>query len=349
MTSFGSSLTAISGALLGLGLAHQAHASLRTNQSHRGWERHEVIGETSNVLTAHRLEAGPGAPELFFEAGLMNTSTSWLMLAERLAGDYTVTVYDRAGYRRSRRGQSEPYHLAESVSDAVDVVRSLKADGAEVTLVGHSLGGYIAHRAASLLGDLARVVLIDPMHPQELVASRGQRQGSKGLDLSLRTGPITVALGGGLLMDKAGALRVSADNPYVRFLRNELSALSTWTTGLREWRYTYPFMLDGGSPLADLVVPVHIIGASETLQGSAEQRALFDSYIASGSVGGTLVEIPDTSHLGIVSSAASLDAVIAALREAIDPATTPGNNHGSDAEGVASFDDTEEVTHHAGR
>ncbi|MFW6772906.1 alpha/beta fold hydrolase [Nocardioides sp. CPCC 205120] len=342
MTSFGSSLTAISGAVLGLGLAHQAHASIRTNQAHhRGWQRHEVVGETSNVLSVHRREAGPGAPELFFEAGLMNTSTSWLMLAERLAADCTVTVYDRAGYRRSRRGQSEPYHLGESVSDLVDVVRALKADGADVTLVGHSLGGYIAHRAASLLGDLTGLVLVDPMHPQELVASRGQRLGSKGLDLSLRTGPVTVALGGGLLMDKAGALRVSEGNPYLRGLRDELSALSTWTTALREWRYTYPFMLDGGLPLADLGVPVHVVGASETLEGSAEQREMFDSYVASGTAGGGLVEVPGTTHLGIVGSPASLDAVAAAVREAITP--------GTDAERVAPTHRTEEVTHHAGR
>lgn len=344
MTGFGSSLTTLSTALLGVGLAHQAHASLRTHQAHRGgWERHEVVAETANVLSVHRRDAGPGAPELFFEAGLMNTSASWLLLAEGLAADCTVTVYDRAGYRRSRRGRSEPYHLGESVSDLVDVVRALAREGSAVTLVGHSLGGYIAHRAAGLIGDLAGVVLVDPMHPQELVASRGQRQGSKGLDLSLRTGPVTVALGGGLLMDKAGALRVYAGNPHLRHLRAELSALSTWTTGLREWRYTYPFMLDGGLPLDALVVPVHVVGASETLQGSPEQRELFESYVASGSAGGRLVEVPGTTHLGIVGSPASLDAVAAAVRDAITP-TTPGGS----AQGAVPAP-TEEVIHHAAR
>ncbi|HEY1133299.1 MAG TPA: alpha/beta hydrolase [Nocardioides sp.] len=341
MSGFSRSLAAISLGVLGTGLAHQAYASTRALQAHRGWQRHEVTAETGNVLTVHRREAGPGAPELFFEAGLMNTSTSWLMLAERLADDFTVTVYDRAGYRSSRRGQSEPYQLGESASDAVDVVRALRAEGSEVSLVGHSLGGYIAHRTAALLGDLARVVLIDPMHPQELVASRAQRQGSKGLDLSLRTGPLTVALGGGLLMDKRGTLRVLSDNPYVAMLRAELSALSTWTTGRREWRFAYPFMLDGGAPLGELDVPVHVIGASETLQGSTEQHELFTSYVASGTPAGTLREVPGTSHLGIVSSAASLDAVEAELRAVLAPRT--------DAAGVASPVPTEEVTHDAGR
>lgn len=340
--SFTTALRNVTIGVLGTGLAHQAQATLRSRLPHRGWDVHEVTGETRNVLKVHRREAGPGAPELFFEAGLMNTSSSWLLLADALAEDHTVTIYDRAGYRSSRRCQTEPYRIAESVSDAVDVVRALRSPGADAWVVGHSLGGYLAHRAASMLQDLTGVVLVDPMHPQELVASDQQREGSKSLDLTLRTGPITVALGGGLLMDRKNILKTAEGNPHARQLWHELSAYSTWATGLREWRFSYPFMLDGGAPLAQLDVPVHVIGASQTLDSSPEQRDLFDAYVASGAPGGTVTHVPDSTHLGIVSSAACRPAVLDALRRA----TTSDR---AAATGDASTHDTNEETSHASR
>lgn len=299
--SFPTSVVAVAAGVLGTGLAHQLHATIGSRRAHAGWSTRTVTCQTENRVVCHHRDAGPEAPHLFFEAGLMNTSTAWLALADALGSDVSITIHDRAGYRSSMRRQTEPYALQESVSDFVDVVEAHRRSSVPTWLVGHSLGGYMAHRAASVLHDLAGLVLIDPMHPQELTTSQQQRQGARSTDLSLRTGPLTVALGGGLLMDKPGVLSSAARNRYRPALARELSAASTWRAALREWRYVYPFMLDGGTPLVQLDIPVHVLAADRTVEQSPDQQALYRTYIASGTSEGRSIVVPDTDHLNIVN------------------------------------------------
>lgn len=315
--SFPSAVAALTAGVLGTGVVHQLHATIRTRRPHRDWTTKTVTCETGNRVVCHHRDAGPNAPQLFFEAGLMNTSTAWLVMADALSSDFSVTIYDRAGYRSSMRHQAEPYALHESVSDLVDVVQATRRPTAPTWLVGHSLGGYLAHRAASVIHDLAGVLLIDPMHPQELVTSQQQRQGARSTDLSLRTGPLTIALGGGLLMDKGALLRSAADNPHRSALSHELSSATTWMTALREWRYAYAYMLDGGGSLADLDVPVHVLAASRTVAQSTDQRELYAGYVASGADGGACRVVDDTDHLGIVNDPAMVHRAALAIRAAV--------------------------------
>lgn len=303
---------------LAAGAAHQAHATIQTRRKHHGWTAATIDCETTNRVVAYRRERGPDAPEIFFEAGLMNTSTSWLLLADALR-TCTVTIYDRAGYRASHRRQREPYSLSESVSDFIDVVTSQRRAGAPAWLIGHSLGGYMVHRAASAIDDVAGLVLLDPMHPQELVTSEQQRTGARTTDLSMRTGPPAIALGGGLLLDKPGLLQAAHANPYRDKLSHELSAVSTWSSAAREWRYAYTFMLDGGAPLVPLAAPVHVMAASQTVAQSPEQRDLYADYVASGTARGRTQIIDDCNHLGIVSD----PDMVGRTARAIDSLLTP--------------------------
>lgn len=198
---------------------------------HHAFTEKRVTCATGNVLTYYRRDGLPASPTLVFEAGLMSTSTSWLLLADHLAPTLSVVVYDRAGYRKSMRGCVEPYCLSESVDDLRDVIADAVISDGPVYLVGHSLGGYLAYQVATTASRTTEsrvsapaidgVVLIDPTHPGELMRSRRQREGSRGVHMALKLGPLTSLAGGGLLMDKKNMYAFCAGSPYEKLWRLE--------------------------------------------------------------------------------------------------------------------------------
>jgi pimeloyl-ACP methyl ester carboxylesterase len=283
------------------GVLHQAYCDIRTKTfPYKGFEQHRVTTSTGNIITYYTRPAAPGGPTLVLEAGLMNSSLAWLLVADHLDSDIGLVVYDRAGYRGSLRRAGEDYHLGESVTDLCDVIEDATED--PVFLAGHSLGGYLVHEAAARLGQNARgVILVDPTHPRELQHSLRQRTGSHGINMTLKLGPVTSLLGGGLLVDKDNLFVFAEGSPYVKPLRWEASAANTWRASKREWNYSYPFMLHGGRPLEKISVPVTVLGAATTTERSPEQLDLYDEYIASGT-GGEVHTIPGSSHLSIINS-----------------------------------------------
>ncbi|MGL4743415.1 MAG: alpha/beta fold hydrolase [Dermatophilaceae bacterium] len=286
---------------LATGVAHQVYATARLHQGHRGFDRRQLKCATGNLLSYHVRPGSPDGPTLVCEAGLMSTSVFWLLVADHIDLDTTVVLYDRAGYRRSLRRCHEPYTLQESVSDLAELVRKVVSPTSPCMLAGHSLGGYLVHRAADVLSDrVQRIVLVDPTHPRELLRSRAQREGSRGVDFTMSLGSWSALFGAGLLVDKKGLLAFADGSPYRRQLRLETSAVSTWQAARREWDYSYPFMLDGGRPLDDLRVPVTVVAAGSTLDASPEQRDLYEEYVASGT-GGRVVVVDGATHLSIVA------------------------------------------------
>lgn len=283
------------------GVVHQAYTTVVGLRHHDGFDTEQVRCATGNIITSYRRRGTSGAPILVFDAGLISTSLVWRLLVDHLPPSYTVVLYDRAGYRRSLRRCAEDYCLQESVSDLTDLVRDVADPAAPCLLVGHSLGGYLAHRAAVELTDtIAGLLLIDPNHPRELLVSKRQREGARSANLSIKLGPATMLLGGGLLMDKSGIMTRMEGSPYYAALRLEASTYAAWRAAAREWGYCYPFMLDGGRPLDHLDVPVHVVAASGTLTTIPEQRSLYEDYVASGE-GGRLETIDGADHQTVVA------------------------------------------------
>ena len=117
----------------------------------------------------HRLYlncTGTGSPTVILEAGFGESSPSWAWIAPDVARDTRVCVYDHAGL-----GLSEP---ATSPQDGVAVVNDLHTlldrahEPGPYLLVGHSLGGaFTLNFAARYPNDVAGVVLLDSMHPEQ--------------------------------------------------------------------------------------------------------------------------------------------------------------------------------------
>ncbi|MFE7484442.1 alpha/beta hydrolase [Streptomyces sp. NPDC057552] len=315
-------------ACLTAGIVHQGYATWASRTGHRGFERRSLRCDSGNVITYHVRRGEKGGPTLVCDAGLMNTSVSWLLLADHLDPAISLVLYDRAGYRTSMRRCPEDYALSESVGDLKEVIADAVGADGPCVLAGHSLGGYIAHRtAAAIPGRVHGLVLVDPTHPRELLQSRKQREGSRGVNLTMKLGPWSSVFGAGLLIDKRGLFSFAADSPHYKALRLEGSAPSTWRAARREWDYSYAFMLDSGRPLDQLGIPVSVVAAETTMTDTPEHAELYEDYIASGS-GGRTVTIAGSSHLSITGGTA----YVRHTAEAIEDAIAAAVSHYADSE-----------------
>jgi pimeloyl-ACP methyl ester carboxylesterase len=102
-------------------------------------------------VAATPASAAPAAPALVFVHGLGGSPADWLDVANALGRDHRVVLEALPGHAHSPMVDSLPLATA-----AVDVARRARALGGPVVIVGHSIGGAVAVRAALL--DSANVV-----------------------------------------------------------------------------------------------------------------------------------------------------------------------------------------------
>lgn len=110
-------------------------------------------------LEAHRGLAPGDRPRksidslpVVFVHGSLDRSTSFMRTARRLE-DTTIVLYDRRGYNRSRAMTPIATDLDTHVDDLVEVIA-----GRRVCVIGHSLGGLVALRAAEREPELIKTV-----------------------------------------------------------------------------------------------------------------------------------------------------------------------------------------------
>jgi pimeloyl-ACP methyl ester carboxylesterase len=114
----------------------------------------------------HVHDMGEGTPAVVFESGMAATSLSWRLVMSEVAGFTKVCSYDRAGFGWSDAAVTPrtPAHIVEELS------LLLKNAGIPppYILVGHSFGALVVRLfAARYRGDVAGVVLVDPLSPFE--------------------------------------------------------------------------------------------------------------------------------------------------------------------------------------
>lgn len=98
------------------------------------------------VLTAGRWSAGPAAPVVLAAHGITGNHLSWAAVARALDGAVTLVAPDLRGRGRSN-GLPEPYGMRAHADDLAAILDELEIP--RVTLVGHSMGGFVATTAAA--------------------------------------------------------------------------------------------------------------------------------------------------------------------------------------------------------
>ena len=115
---------------------------------------------------------GSGAPTVVIEAGLGDWSASWSSWVQpEVAKTTRVCTYDRAGFGWSDAGP--PSRTAQHFAQELHALLQRASVPGPYVLVGHSLGGLTVRLfAREYRADVAGVVLIDSMHPDQATGPR---------------------------------------------------------------------------------------------------------------------------------------------------------------------------------
>src|SRR5215207_6360472 len=101
-----------------------------------------------------------GGPPLVLAHGAPADHTRWRPLLPFLEQHVTVHAIDRRG--RGASGNAPEYSLEREYEDVAAVVDAVAAtSGEQVDVYGHSHGGIVAFGAATLTGNIRRLVLYD--------------------------------------------------------------------------------------------------------------------------------------------------------------------------------------------
>jgi pimeloyl-ACP methyl ester carboxylesterase len=131
----------------------------------------------------HRLHyrcEGEGAPVVVFDAGIAASSLSWSRVQPAVARVTRACSYDRAGLAWSDLATT-PRSMPTLVSELRELLHQAGLPPPYV-LVGHSFGALVLRAfARTHRRDVAGLVLVDPLHPEEWSApTREQRHMLRG-------------------------------------------------------------------------------------------------------------------------------------------------------------------------
>ncbi|TVR25160.1 MAG: alpha/beta fold hydrolase [Nitriliruptor sp.] len=223
------------------------------------------------------------APTVVLEAGAGGTAATYAWLQAELAEEVTVVAYDRAGYGFSE-ASDRPVGTASVVADLSEGLDLVGVDG-PIVLVGHSLGaGYARMFAAAHPDRVAGLVLLDPVHEEQLEQLGAEERASLAeAQEQLAIAPVLARL---------GVFRLS--NPQAQVVASlptdageQHRARSVTAAGMRTYgaeMQALPDLLDeigrAEDPTAEPFagVPTRVVSAGASEEGaSPDSRAVMES------------------------------------------------------------------------
>ncbi|MGW3651215.1 alpha/beta fold hydrolase [Streptomyces sp. NPDC000878] len=279
--------------VLALGLLAAALGALQVEKGRqnrrvlRGREdEQEFTASSGNTLAYRRTGPDDAAddgtqPVVILENGLVATAEHWEWIVRGLSERFPVVTYHRAGYGRSTYAGSEDeaYSLDTAVDDLVDLIGHTAA-GRPVVVAGHSLGGYLALKAAGRLPEqIVGVGLLDSSHPAELQRSSRQARGQEMFSNSLSVMTTSLKLGmGALLSHPAWVDRLPEEVRGLLVAHYRDSRM--WAAGRREWRAVQEEFNSFDGKLPDSGVPSLVITAGHTASQDPVQKELHAEFAA---------------------------------------------------------------------
>jgi len=223
-------------------------------------------------MRLHTRRFGPDTPTVLLLHGLSSAGPVWWQIGAMLAAaGYSSIALDLRGHGES--GHAGEYSLDGYASDVVET-----CPGPWPLVIGHSLGGATAVRAASLKPDFAAAyLLIDPAIDFDPAAAETVRA-ELVADVS---DPPTIEQ---LLADRPHWSREDAERKSDALRATSVDVMNRSFSDNRGW--------DLGAELSRIPAPVHLLGAEEEPLYTA---AAFARHSADGE-NLTFEEVPGTGH-----------------------------------------------------
>ena len=218
------------------------------------------------------LQFGPGTPHVLLLHGLSSSGPVWWQIGTMLeAAGHSSIAPDLRGHGGS--DHPDEYSLSSYASDVIET-----CPGPWQLVIGHSLGGATAVRAASIQPGFAEAyLLIDPAIDFDPVSAETVRSALVA-DVS---NPPTIDQ---LLVDRPRWSRDDAERKHHALRATSVDVMNRSFADNRAW--------DLGAELAHIPVPVHLLGADE------EPLYTADAFARHQADGGNLTfeRVPGTGH-----------------------------------------------------
>jgi pimeloyl-ACP methyl ester carboxylesterase len=121
---------------------------------------------TPDGINLHYRSTEASAPWCVMVHGLADGEYIWSEVVDAIAANYRVLVLDLRGHGRSGWADDGRYNLATFTDDVVALLRDAGVDNP--IIIGHSLGGDISARAASLRQVKAKALILVDAGPGDL-------------------------------------------------------------------------------------------------------------------------------------------------------------------------------------
>lgn len=149
-----------------VGMLYQTLGAMNDRRRYLRLGRLVDLGQGRRVYVSDMGRTNGSVPAVVFESGIAATSQNWLHIQESVAAYTRAVCYDRSGLGWSSASPTErtPTNIARELKDLLHQA----GVPAPYVLVGHSFGGLVVQRFASLYPDsVAGIVLVDPMRTGE--------------------------------------------------------------------------------------------------------------------------------------------------------------------------------------
>ncbi len=123
----------------------------------------------ANGIRLHVYRTGAGRPPLVFAHGITDNGLCFLPIAEQLADDYEIILYDSRGHGKSEAPTANSTTL-DRAHDLAELVKTLRLH--KPGLIGHSMGAVTVGLCAGLYPDVPGCIVLEDPPPFEMLANR---------------------------------------------------------------------------------------------------------------------------------------------------------------------------------
>lgn len=178
-------------ALAGIGFAYQGIST--ANDAQRNPPPGQLVDVGGYRMHIH-CQGNAGGPTVILESGQGNSSSLWAWVQPEVSKSARVCAYDRAGIAWSDAGPNS--RDAEHMADELHTLLGKAGINSPYVLAGHSLGGLVTRVFASRYPqEVAGIVLIDSMHPDQWVRDPALQDQFAQIEQMGRMGNIAAPLG----------------------------------------------------------------------------------------------------------------------------------------------------------